>query len=329
MFDSETLHIGELAERWTKTPRQILDLAQGLRVPLYFHFEGLAFDVTDHWRRHGGDSLETLKIEILSADITRRKAQIRRSARGEIGQWEQQLSSEDAKEIRPSIEADEIKRAALVDLLEQRQQDRQKMFYRGFMRAGPSTLFAIAAHQVTPFPIKAFHPHSPIKIVTMADARHDGEQIWEGRLMALEPLPGYESRPAKPLTADDLYALTAEVKAIESFMRAKQTETQPQAATPPAPVVDAPACEVRPAATGPQFTMTKAAMIEQHKHEWPTIERDIADAKRNGLADAAKAGAREWREANAMEWARSKNKLVRAEKPVNALGRVINQSHHS
>ena len=239
MFDSQTLHIGELAERWKKTPRQILDLAQGLRVPLYFHFEGLAFDVADRFHRHGGDMFEARKLEALSDGINRNETWIRRSARGETGQWEQRLSSEEAQELRAKIEADKEARAALVELLEKRQQDRQKMFYRGFMRAGPSTLFAIAAHEAEPFPRKAFHPHSSIKVVTLTDARHDGEQIWEGRMMALESLPGYESRPAKPLTADDLYAMTVEVKAIESWWKSEQADAQPQAGND-APVVEVP-----------------------------------------------------------------------------------------
>lgn len=74
-------------------------------------------------------------------------------------------------------------------------------------------------------------------------------------------------------------------------------------------VVAQPANEPRPAATGPVFTMKKAAMIEQHKHEWPTIEQDIKDAKRNGLS-MAKAGERDWKEHEAMEWARNKGKLM-------------------
>jgi hypothetical protein len=59
----------------------------------------------------------------------------------------------------------------------------------------------------------------------------------------------------------------------------------------------------------PVFSMTKAAMIEQHKREWPSIEADFKDAANNGLA-AAKAGARGWFEVGCMQWARSRNKLI-------------------
>lgn len=69
----------------------------------------------------------------------------------------------------------------------------------------------------------------------------------------------------------------------------------------------APQC--RTAATGSRLSTTKAAMISQHEHEWPTVAQDIKDAGRNGLAAAAKAGTREWYEVEAMAWARAKNRL--------------------
>ena len=100
-------------------------------------------------------------------------------------------------------------------------------------------------------------------------------------------------------------------------------ETQPEAEPEqPADAADAPAVG-RPVrwpeapATGPIFTMTKAGMVSQHKHEWPTIESDMKDATRNGLA-TAKAGTRNWQEATAMEWARAKGKLTSVDRPGNA-----------
>lgn len=91
--------------------------------------------------------------------------------------------------------------------------------------------------------------------------------------------------------------------------------------TPPAvPVVTVgSSADVTPARAGPlpltanrKFSVNKAALIAQHKHEWPTIERDLQDASTNGLSQAAKARARDWYEAEAVEWARSKNKLTQA-----------------
>lgn len=90
----------------------------------------------------------------------------------------------------------------------------------------------------------------------------------------------------------------------------------------PGASVAVPSIEQRPATTGPTFSMTKAAMIEQHKHEWPTIETDIKAAKRNGL-DAAMAGVRGWYELPAMEWARANNRLAGIDKPAQVLAGAI------
>lgn len=75
--------------------------------------------------------------------------------------------------------------------------------------------------------------------------------------------------------------------------------------------------------TAPVFSMTKAAMIAQHKRKWPTIERDMSDAKRNGL-HIAKAGSRGWWEAKALDWARANNKLLDADRPAAGLALAIN-----
>ena len=66
--------------------------------------------------------------------------------------------------------------------------------------------------------------------------------------------------------------------------------------------------EVAP--TGPKLSINKAALVAQHKHEWPTIEGDLKGASENGLSKAAKAGTRDWNEDAAMKWARSRNRLI-------------------
>ena len=116
---------------------------------------------------------------------------------------------------------------------------------------------------------------------------------------------------------------------VRQLLRPQQADTQPQAVkvlpvdTGAAPMASVQASEPRPAATSPQFVMTKAAMIEQHKHEWPTIERDMSDANRNGL-NAAKAGVRGWNEAKAKDWAHANNRLNRAHKPAQTLNVAMN-----
>jgi hypothetical protein len=115
---------------------------------------------------------------------------------------------------------------------------------------------------------------------------------------------------------------TANLTAPQQTHITTQAAPAQQIDTAPAPGM-VPASEPRATATGPQFTMTKAAMIEQHKHEWLTIEQDFKGAARNGLS-AAKAGAREWREADAMQWARAKGRLTSIDKPAQSLTGAMN-----
>ena len=91
---------------------------------------------------------------------------------------------------------------------------------------------------------------------------------------------------------------------------------QPQVATPAPVVADS-------ASNAHVVPFKKAALIAAHVHEWPTIERDISDAKANGLATAAKSGARGWREADALTWARAKGKLISAAKPADSLTQAM------
>ena len=91
---------------------------------------------------------------------------------------------------------------------------------------------------------------------------------------------------------------------------------QPKAAAP-APVV------AESASKAVVVPFKKAALIAAHVHEWPTIERDIADANTNGLAAAAKASARGWFEDAALMWARANGKLISAAKPADSLAQAM------
>ena len=90
----------------------------------------------------------------------------------------------------------------------------------------------------------------------------------------------------------------------------------PQAAAPAAGVAEG-------ASRAVVVPFKKAALVAAHVHEWPTNERDIADANTNGLAGAAKAGARGWKEDAALVWARANGKLISAAKPANSLAQAM------
>jgi hypothetical protein len=78
----------------------------------------------------------------------------------------------------------------------------------------------------------------------------------------------------------------------------------------------------RSPASRPRFTMARAALIQAHKNDWPTIQRDLKDASKNGLAKA-KAGDRDWYEDLALEWARSRGKLNAAPNPLDIAMRAL------
>lgn len=122
---------------------------------------------------------------------------------------------------------------------------------------------------------------------------------WSDDQLAVIPLP--------PIAQLEVALIETQAPVVANTLRQASTVGA-------APLVEVPANAPRHAATVPAFSMKKAALIEQHKHEWPTIAGDIAGAKRNGLS-AAKAGARGWREVDAIEWARNNGKLQSTDKP--------------
>ena len=244
MFEPLTLSVSELADRWKMTPRQIIDFAGQPFLPLYFDFDGLAFDELD-WLRSGGDQDQRKELENLRTDISKNEAWIIRSARGETGDYDH-LSSKDAQELRQRIEANKRKCADLVELLEQREVDRKGQHYRGNMRIMPQTLDEIRRTGEAYEPWRALHPQSPVKSAMLPGRGLGGTYpISDGRIMVLEAF-----KP-RTLTIDSLYAATAEVKAIEAWKKAKETpqpapieqaDIQPQAGND-VPVREAPANE--------------------------------------------------------------------------------------
>ena len=98
---------------------------------------------------------------------------------------------------------------------------------------------------------------------------------------------------------------------------------QPLPAEPQAETIKAAPVVTESASNAPVVPFKKAALIAAHVHEWPSIERDIADANTNGLAAAAKAGARGWKEEAALVWARANGKLISAAKPANSLAQAM------
>lgn len=110
---------------------------------------------------------------------------------------------------------------------------------------------------------------------------------------------------------------------LEPFRAVRKADTR-QEPDNPAPVVEVSASEPIPVAPLAQFNMSRSGLIKAHKHEWPTIERDLQDASENGLS-AAKAGRRDWNDAAALCWARAKGKLEGTATPAGELSSAFHR----
>lgn len=227
MIEPVSYSVSELAQRWGVTQRQILDMALQLRVPLHFNFDGLAFNAADEWHRHGGDYFVSNELTSLTTSIKNSEEWLQRHARGQTGPYDH-LSDDDARNLRAEIIKNQRNAGELTDKLEARERGRRHAEYRGIVRVPPLTLLEIMEHGETDVPLKAFHSDSPIKVVQVPAREYGGAAgpAWEGAMLALEPY----SRPWGKLTADSLFAMAVEVKAIEAHQKAKNS---PQASTAP------------------------------------------------------------------------------------------------
>ena len=58
-------------------------------------------------------------------------------------------------------------------------------------------------------------------------------------------------------------------------------------------------------------TVTAPALVSRNLASWPTAEKDLKEASRNGLKAAAHTGTKNrWHEGAALQWAAGQNKLV-------------------
>lgn len=230
MLEPVTYSVSELAQRWNVTPRQILDMALQLRVPLYFNFDGLAFELTDRWHRYSGGNDTENEIKALEKDIKDGNARLAQRARGELGEYDY-LSDEDVRELREAITKNQHKVEKLKDKLEERERKRRHAHYLGPIRAAPQTLRDIQRDGECNAPHKGYHPASVVRVMPIPATNGGPDDIiLEGHLLALEPY----LTPWRKLTADSLFAMTAEVKAIEAHQQSKDSAAQMPASAPPA-----------------------------------------------------------------------------------------------
>jgi len=213
MFESTTLNLPELAARWGKTQRQILEHAASMALPLCFNFDGLVIDGrgqrimqfdADHKREH----------ETLTAFIYESESKMQRRISGMLRDGES-LTTPQAIELRKEITAAQEKKKAIEDLFDVVTRERQKYHYRGLLIATPETVDKINR------------------------LGFDGHPIWalslDMKRVRLEPA----ATPWKDrLEPADMLVTVADVVAIETAAKARQTAPAIDAAAP-APVVAA------------------------------------------------------------------------------------------
>lgn len=257
MLEPDFLTVAELADRWKQTERQIIGHAEALRLPLYFAFDGLAFDINDRWHRTNGDWEVRLQYEGLSRAISGNESNLQRHFQGLTGEYDG-LTPDDIIALRARVGVDKLKCDALGDLLQQRDRERLRFEFRGYMRAAPKTVWDIAATGTAIGVELAYHPAHPIKLALV-----EGKQVADGRLMALEPLvPGHGWRGV--LTTADMLIAMAHIKAIEH----------------PKPAAPAPDGDTKKPCTPENHEQELASMFDPVHYE--ALEKMLPSGRENG-----------------------------------------------
>jgi hypothetical protein len=182
--------------------------------PVYFQFDGLVFDVHDTGNRFGGNSKQVeeaarLKAEIDGAETTLARNSLHAQGRLKLTEWEASLTEDAMCALRQATDTKKQILEILSRALTRWNEDRQRYQRNGAVRAAQATLQGVAERGSVPFPIKAFHPGSPVRLVRAPDGEG---QLYEGRMVALEDM----RHPKETLTPDDLFVDIKDIKAIEA-----------------------------------------------------------------------------------------------------------------
>jgi len=214
MFEPITLTVVELATRWNRTPRQVLEYVLYRHIPVLFAFHGLAFNMNDRWLRANGErdvaqELSSLKQNISAMEMELRKHILSTQGQAELGEFEQQSAVEEIRARRRQIDAFREQYEQLFQKLEQRESDRRNCVWNGLLRAPPVTLQSVAVQGHASFPYIAYHPNKDVAVVTLPKRRGF---FLDGHLLALEDALGL----VVDLTAENLYVSMIDVKAVEA-----------------------------------------------------------------------------------------------------------------
>lgn len=221
MIEPIFLSLDELAERWKLTDRQIFEHAEFLRLPLYFSFEGLVFDINDQWHRSIGIEYQDVKdehsrlLERVTAleRLINPVAPLRKDGIFTPSEYEATpLSSEEIKKYRLEIDAHNERIEDLEIRLNERQKQRKRFYYYGHLRAVRKNISEVAQYGKSFLSI-AYIPDQPITIMGL-----DGVCVADGHVVSLEDGRLF-------LTKTDLLAYMDHVKFIENGAPSKNDST--------------------------------------------------------------------------------------------------------
>lgn len=292
MFKVEptTFTVAELAARWQCTPRQVFERAKNSLLPLYFPFDGFAFDAIEERRRTHDEWKENQERDAIKRSMEASRTHLQRHAAGEVSEWEACLSDDDVKLLQRELLTQAGRLEVLGLLAMARQDERERSRYLGDLIATPETVALCERDGFASFPEIAYHPASKF-ILTKAK---DGEYgILDGRMLRL----GKRNDSRDKLTADDLRVRVEDVKAIEAGAGTHEN--------PPAPVMDGAAL---PGSDKGGDKIKKSALIAKYQNQWPSVEADTGNASRTELK-RAKLGRGYFDEKKAVDWARQEGKL--------------------
>ncbi len=221
MFELEptTFTVAELAVRWQCTHRQIFERAKLHLLPLYFPFDGFAYDVIEERRRVYDGWKESGEIDAITRSMEANRERLRRHAAGEVSEWEDGLTELDVMALRLEQAAHASRIEILGALARARQAERDRSRYLGDLIATPETVALCEQNGFAPFPEIAYHPEGKFTLSKATDGEYG---VLDGRMLRLGERRGTRDK----LSADDLRVMMADVKAIETGSVSQQNETE-------------------------------------------------------------------------------------------------------
>ncbi len=222
MFEAKTLNVPELAARWGKSPRQILEHAASTALPLLFDFDGLVIDAMGE-RLAQFDADQQLEHEKLTAFVHAAESKFKRRIAGLL-RVDETLTVPEGIALRKELTTAQAKIKELEELFDEVTRARQKYHFRGPLRATPATVDELQRLGCAEHPIRAYRPEGPFKLHTV-----DGVPVLDGPMVRLEEGAAKWKERLEPA---DMFVSMAHVKAIEAADKPKPKEPAHQPTKP-------------------------------------------------------------------------------------------------